>query len=264
MTENKIVNIFWTGGWDSTYRIVELSRIPVSIQPIYINDPSRLSQEQELSAMNTITQLLQQRKQTQAVFLPIKQINLSSLPCDSRVEKAWKSIASTIHIGTQYKWLPVVAKKYPGIELCIEKPSGPRGGCTSTLHKFGKLIQNPDKSFKLDVAASTPECSALFENVTFPILSLTEHDMLANIKAWQYEDIMKHIWFCNNPLQNHCCGMCVPCIQKMTKEMDFLLDSSAQARYFKMKSLAKFVGGTRVASKLMREFYKIYARFAKL
>lgn len=30
------VNILWTGGWDSTYRMIELSRKELDVNPIYI------------------------------------------------------------------------------------------------------------------------------------------------------------------------------------------------------------------------------------
>ncbi|MBO7237790.1 MAG: hypothetical protein J6U96_00670 [Elusimicrobiaceae bacterium] len=257
MTDKKIVHIFWTGGWDSTYRIVELSRVPVSIQPIYVADPSRRSQHLELRAMDLIMHLLEQKPETKAVFLPIKQINLSSLSKDPRVEEAWNFIFKTVSIGSQYKWLPVVAKQYPGIELCIEKPSGKRGGCTSTLHQFGKLIQNADGSQKLDTASSAPQCSALFENVSFPILSLTEQDMLERIKTWGYEDVMKLIWFCNNPLNNHCCGFCTPCQQKMSKHMEFLLDETARRRYKVFRFLSALTG-KRIAMKLCMLYFRIF------
>lgn len=42
------ISILWTGGWDSTYRVVELSRQKVTIQPIYILDPKRESANYEL------------------------------------------------------------------------------------------------------------------------------------------------------------------------------------------------------------------------
>ena len=37
------VNVLWTGGFDSTYRIVELSRLNVVVQPYYLLDEKRRS-----------------------------------------------------------------------------------------------------------------------------------------------------------------------------------------------------------------------------
>ena len=54
---NKIVEIFWTGGFDSTFRIVQLSRCNVTIQPYYISD-NRKSEKNELKAIEQITNIL--------------------------------------------------------------------------------------------------------------------------------------------------------------------------------------------------------------
>ena len=53
-TENKTIKILWTGGWDSTYRIIELSRRPVNIQPIYVYGDGRISENYERTAMQKI------------------------------------------------------------------------------------------------------------------------------------------------------------------------------------------------------------------
>lgn len=54
--EKGTVNILWTGGWDSTFRVVELSRMEgITIQPVYVIDPNRKSVPYELRAMDNIT-----------------------------------------------------------------------------------------------------------------------------------------------------------------------------------------------------------------
>ena len=42
-----VIKLLWTGGWDSTYRLVELSRMDVTVQPIYGCDGKRDSMEIE-------------------------------------------------------------------------------------------------------------------------------------------------------------------------------------------------------------------------
>ena len=59
---------------------------------------------------------------------------------------------------------------------------------------------------------------------------ITEQEMLANIRAWGYEDIMAMIWFCHRPIHGKPCGMCHPCQQKM-QGMEFLLPEEAHKRY---------------------------------
>lgn len=56
--ENEVCKILWTGGWDSTYRIVELFREQIQIQPIYCCDPSRGSIQREIETMENIRNTL--------------------------------------------------------------------------------------------------------------------------------------------------------------------------------------------------------------
>jgi len=62
-TDPNIVHVLWTGGWDSTYRIVELSRTEVSILPIYCCDPERESTTEERKVMLRILDALSETQQ---------------------------------------------------------------------------------------------------------------------------------------------------------------------------------------------------------
>ena len=60
----KTVNLLWTSGWDSTYRLVELSRMDVRVQPIYVTGMGRPSEQRELQAQKEILEALAQKKET--------------------------------------------------------------------------------------------------------------------------------------------------------------------------------------------------------
>ena len=57
--KTEAANLFWTGGWDSTFRllqlVVEQGRL---VQPYYIIDPNRLSLRHEIKAMSDIEQAI--------------------------------------------------------------------------------------------------------------------------------------------------------------------------------------------------------------
>lgn len=54
-----IVTILWTGGWDSTFRLLCLAENEdISIQPVYVIDENRKSKEYELDAMNKILTMI--------------------------------------------------------------------------------------------------------------------------------------------------------------------------------------------------------------
>ena len=66
------IKILWTGGWDSTFRVIELSRKNVVIQPIYVLDSGRKSTDYELKAIDKIIQDLNKRDETKAKINAIK------------------------------------------------------------------------------------------------------------------------------------------------------------------------------------------------
>ena len=79
----KTYEIFWTGGFDSTFRIVQLSRFPIKLQPIYctgVASDIRKSEFYELRAIKQISELLRAKPGTKAEILPLKVIYSSTNP----------------------------------------------------------------------------------------------------------------------------------------------------------------------------------------
>lgn len=71
----KMYEIFWTGGFDSTLRVVQLSRFPIRIQPVYctgVASDIRKSEFYELQAIKKISALLRTKPETKAEILPLK------------------------------------------------------------------------------------------------------------------------------------------------------------------------------------------------
>ncbi len=58
----EIVRMFWTGGWDSTYRLLYLVLVKKQpVQPYYIIDPDRASFPTEIRAMVRIKEMIFER-----------------------------------------------------------------------------------------------------------------------------------------------------------------------------------------------------------
>mgnify|MGYP003194917856 CR=1 FL=1 len=224
--------ILWTGGWDSTYRMVELSRMKeVEVYPIYIKDHTRPSMHIEIDTLEKLWKRLTADSRTVARIKPIHYIEDALLPEDKNISEAWKKIHEKISIGSQYEYIARLASLYPGIELGIEKPNGEFSGCYATINRLGKLIKK-DNTFMIDQEKSSEECNLLFGNVTFPIIDITEVEMIDNIKEWGYTEFMKGIHFCYTPRHGLPCGTCRPCQQKMECGMGMLLPKRAHIRYY--------------------------------
>ncbi|MBR0141901.1 MAG: hypothetical protein IJM19_06620 [Ruminococcus sp.] len=230
------VRILWTGGWDSTYRLVELSMRNIHIVPVYILDKGRKSRNIEISTMRKILSALRNKKGTQAEIDDVKIINMDKIPLNESITKAFNELSETVKLGSQYEWIGRLSAVYKGLEIGIEKPHGEYSGCMTVIQKYGKLIKVND-SYVVDHEQSSETLLLVFGNLSFPICKTTELEMVKNIKSWGYEDIMKMIWFCHTPINGKPCGFCRPCQQKMECNMEWLLPKQAQKRYKNFKAI---------------------------
>ena len=226
----KSIKVFWTGGWDSTFRIVELSRCNVEIEPIYVIDPNRKSVKYELSAMNNIINALKKKSDTLAIFKDIKIIKLEDIVPDEEISNAYKIINKETGLGSQHEWLAWLGKTIPNIEMGTEAGSPDTSHIIHAIQKYGVLKYKDDIGY-LDKNESTKEGLLVLGWFRFPIIKKTEVDMLKIIKEIGYEDVMKFIWFCHTPINNKPCGVCHPCHVKMESNMEWLLPKKSQRRY---------------------------------
>lgn len=185
--------------------------------------------------------------------MSIKYIRLEEIPKDENITVAYDRLCKSVKLGSQYEWLARLTKIYPGLEIGIEKPSGEYSGCVDAIETFGKMKEDSGVRV-IDPDRSSEDCNLLFGGFRFPIIDVTEMEMVNNIKQWGYEDIMKMIWFCHSPIKGRPCGICRPCQQKMECDMQFLLPRPGQSRYKFYHIMNKTFGSKvcKVAAKLLR------------
>lgn len=233
----KHINLLWTGGWDSTFRLCQLSRQPVVVTPIYIRDPTRLSTNLELAAMKNIRNVLGSKAETVAAILPVKTVKCEELYISAEIKNAFRRVRSLFpNIGGQYEWLAVVAKKYPGIELGEEHYLNKPGTLYSIFYAAGGGLRFDEDNVG-HLSTLDKDVNLLLGNFSYPIASYTERQMLEIVHALHYEDVMQHIWFCQHPVDGKPCGVCTPCQIKMKAGMDWLLPDKALKRYRILKFL---------------------------
>ncbi|MBO4467980.1 MAG: hypothetical protein J5766_01630 [Clostridia bacterium] len=254
--ENKTIYILWTSGWDSTYRMVELSRMEnVTVQPVYITGIGRKSEQREIRAQNEILEALSEKPETKATILPVKYVNEKDIPIDDKITKAYDEIRKTIALGGQYNILSQYAAICPGIEIGSEGGEEGTMRMTESIRLGGGLVKSGD-TYILDPEKATETGKLAFGNFSFPIIDKAEAAMLKNIKDWGYEDVMSHIWFCHTPMKNgRQCGVCRACEVKMLNHMEWLLPKDAQRR-FKVKRFFWKLFGIRIANGICRRLYQ--------
>lgn len=234
MKKNK-VNVLWTGGYDSSFRMVQLSKMDVTIQPYYLSD-NRKSEKNELNAIKEITNDINKNDETKCDILPLKIYNVSDVKEDNEITESYLNLKKHFPLGTQYDWLRRFTKEQNinGLELTIEKSKN--NIAYQTIQRFGatKLINNDVVPYRvIDENKSTEDVLKIFGEFHFPEPSfkLTKQEMLTEYKKLGFENTVIKTWFCYNPIKNKPCGLCNPCKSTIKEGMEFRFPKSSLRRY---------------------------------
>lgn len=222
------VHLLWTGGWDSTYRLLYLLREGKQVQPHYIIDPHRPSTNYERRAMEAISGWIhEEAEQLPGILLPTEISEKASSVQSSDVQEAYNAIVKTMYIGDQYMWLADYCKTrgIDGMELGIESIPGTN---------VTKAVNSAEYPY-----------SEIFGRFSFPILSTSKLKMKAWAESAGILSIMELTWFCHKPTAHaQPCGKCAPCEVAIEEGMGYRLPLKSQIRYHlritpRLRSFAK-------------------------
>jgi len=165
------VNILWTGGWDSTFRCLQLILAEKKeVQPYYVIDSRRKSSEIEMGAMKKIKEhLVQKYPVSQSLLHTVIYIKLEEIDPDEEIFDAWKEIRNKRHIGSQYKWLASFCKQnqISDIELCLDK--------STSKHNFENTL-----TYKLSENPVSRSYRVIFQYFSLPLVKTSK---LAGVPA---------------------------------------------------------------------------------
>ncbi|UHQ19089.1 7-cyano-7-deazaguanine synthase [Lysobacter sp. KIS68-7] len=210
------VSVFWTSGWDSTFRLLFLlleHRLPVA--PTYVVDPTRGSAGAERQAMARIREaLFEQHPHTRELLLPVNEVPLGDIAPDPGLTRAFRRLAVVHHLGDQYDWLARYCKQrgLDGVELSVERTfHGPHG----VLH--GRAIRVTDahglETFRVPPEYEDADALALFGAFSMPLFDMTKEDTADVARRHGWLDILGLTWFCHRPTRDgNPCGICNPCL----------------------------------------------------
>jgi len=206
---NDVVNILWTGGWDSTFRVLDLVLLKnKTVQPYYVKSTGRESVELEVQTMDNIRRmLLEQAPQSGALLLPTIYINVQDIKPNETLTQQYKRLASAKHLGTQYDFLARFAAEagIENLELSIHKDDH--------AQKFLlEYVEATDQgaNYRLQENPSYQDLK-LFQYFRFPLLDLTKLDMEKTAARHNFLHIMNETVFCHTPKNGKPCGYCNPC-----------------------------------------------------
>lgn len=221
---NNITYIFWTGGFDSTFRILQaLIDENKIVQPIYLsgiidnlkeNHTRRHNVDHELTAIKNITELFNKK-------YPNKKNNLKQLIVVNNVKirndvyKAMKVLHKRRLVRRpvcQYASLAQYSIDFnKPIELVVENEHG------SIMRRavIDKLIGS-DTVRKIDpnVYIHEPEFQ-IYDNFRFPTIYLSKKNMYDIAKKNGYNVFLEKTWSCWYPVNGKPCGRCVMCRERI-------------------------------------------------
>ncbi|MDT0632223.1 hypothetical protein RQM47_09290 [Rubrivirga sp. S365] len=208
----------WTGGWDSTYRVLQRALLEETpVRPVYVVDRNRGSAHMELGAMNGLLLALERRyPEAYARIEPPRYVDLRAVPPDPEITDAWRTLREDHSIGTQYDWLPRLAKAadWTGVELSIYG-----GGRLRPMFgdSVGRVEGPGGPTYALSDDAPEP-VQVLFGRFAFPLWDTTKAAAFEAAEAAGLSPLLDaHTWFCFKPRNGKPCGGCRPC-QFMVKD----------------------------------------------
>lgn len=199
----KQVNVLWTGGWDSTFRLIQLAVAGAVIQPYYVLDPNRRSALKEIKQMYEIRSDLS-LKYKDCVIKDINLIVLGTIEIDDKYLEAYKNLKKDRFLGDQYVFLAALSERVEDLELGIHKDD--------KAEYFVRKLVNKEKG-------SDSDEFTIFGRLKYPLLDYTKLSMEKEAEASNDLDILYKSWFCFTPINDTPCGLCSPCRYSISEGM---------------------------------------------
>jgi hypothetical protein len=224
------VKLLWTGGWDSTFRLLQLLLLDRTVvQPYYLIDAGRPSTGMEIRAMSNLKdRLFGQYPGTRDLLHPTRYTEVADIEPDAEITEAFRGLAEDKFIGSQYDWLARFCKQegIADMELCIHRDDKAHAILTPFLHENPMVNHTlcPTVSGK----ASEPEYT-LFRYFRFPLLGLSKVEMAALSREQHWTVLMNITWFCHRPKRGKPCGMCNPCLYTLAEGLGHRIPAGRRA-----------------------------------
>lgn len=207
----RTIDLFWTGGWDSTFRLLTALRLEgAQVRPHYLLDPASRRAELEIDAMGRVREAVREASPEHADrLLPLASASLDDLPADHVAAERYARLGARVELGEHYLWLGRYARHAGLDELEVGCHRG--DAVTSLLADYLRpLRESPFATYGLaDEALGTD--LALFARLTFPLAALTRADMRRVALESGFLETLELTWSCLSPRRGEACGVCAKC-----------------------------------------------------
>ena len=233
---SEMISILWSGGWDSMFRLLELSQIEgLSICPIYIRDHGRPGMAHELAAMRSI--LPQVRGIARASVLDVDLYDRDAICRDfpnEGISAAYERLAEEFGLGYQYELFALLCEGL-GIRAECAVEDSPRSKAKRAIDAQCLLVpcESPCRRgrFRVVSKGASSDAATVLGRLDFGMLDVSkvEAKRMAQESGWM--SVMRRTWFCHAPVNGKPCGTCNPCKDAMAEGMRWRMPLSSRLRY---------------------------------
>ncbi len=175
----QVKNVLWTGGWDSTFRIIQLYNRGIHLQPIYVMDKNRFSTIKEIETIEILTNKIEEKfSNSKGKILPLKLIKRENIPFNLYLKIVFKIIKKRRKIAKQYYWLACLAKEYKDLE------EGFHIANRIQIINFDDLMEIIDETQHKNWVVNPKKIDffrkQIFKNIRFPLANISKIDMKCN------------------------------------------------------------------------------------
>ena len=239
---DECVRVFWTGGWDSTFRVLYVTLVEGRrVEPHYIIDTRRPSSLCELRAIAGIRDLLRMcNKEANERVSNLHITPHNEIPIDSEITNSWKRLTQRIDLAKQYDFLARYAKSknLTALELCVERDEiDIKGENDLSVFLEPYVEQTPSGTYRLKHGIAGDE--EIFARFEFPVFEYSKIQMGDIAKKNGFIEILEKSWFCHEPINGKACGMCNPCVSTVAQGMRYRLTRVALFRYHLVQFVRK-------------------------
>lgn len=230
--------VLWTGGWDSTFRVLDLViNKKEMVQPYYVVDRNRASNKIELKTMKEIKNKINSNfPDSKGLIKETIFIEKNEIPANQSITDKFNRLLNESYMGTQYDWLGryAEANNLENLELNIHKDD-------KAEFFVRPLVEKTDDghgsySYVLKNSALGTDYD-LFKYYSFPVLDLTKTQMSEISKKSGFDSLMEMTWFCFNPTWRKTpCGYCNPCKYTRNEGLGRRVPSKGMAKYNKLEN----------------------------
>ena len=232
------IRLFWSGGWDSTFRLLQLSQVEgLVIRPLYIRDHARLGMPYELAAMRDI--LPQVRSVAHARVLDVDLYDRGAIYRDfpnERVSEAYGRLAEEFGLGYQYELFALLCEGLGMRAECAVEDS-PRSKAKRTIDAQCLLVPCEEGPcgrgrFRVVSKGGSSDAETVFGRLDLGMLDVSKAEAKRVAQELGWMPIMHRTWFCHTPVNGRPCGTCNPCKDAMVEGMRWRMPPSARLRYW--------------------------------